>query len=151
MAATKAAGDEGEEYPTLDYDFEDEIEVEDSDEVEIVVTTVTMSYPGKGALTMMVVDSNENQSAAMMAFIRKCVSAADYRFIRAALGSEKVTMPQLQEMVMDAVEAWATFPTKQRSGSTRSPQRTGTRSTGRAPGAGSTRASSSRAASSRSS
>lgn len=153
MAAKKAATTEetDEQYEPIEYDFEREIPIEDSDEVEIEVTTVVMNWPGKGQLTLMIADSAENQTAAMMNLFKKTLSPSHLRFIRAGLASEEITIAQLQEMVVDAVEEWSTFPTKRRSASTASPQRTGTRSTGRSPGAGSTRSTSSRGASSRSS
>lgn len=154
MAAQSATEEKAAEYERPVYEFVDEVVSVDEngdEQVERSVRQIETSYPGEGPLALMIAsintDSSENPIGAALAFLDTTMSQADYRFIRKALRENRVDFDMLMDMIQDMVETWSTFPTKPQRGSTRSQPATGTRSTGRAPGSGSTRSSSRRAGS----
>lgn len=106
--------------------------------------SVTATYPGDGAISLfmaaMGADADEvDVLATLFSFLESAFNRADYRFLRRMVRDEELEYEQLMELISDMMEGWMAFPTKPASGSTRSPQSTGTPSTGRVRGPGSTR------------
>jgi hypothetical protein len=81
------------------------------------------------------------EAAATMDLLRDALPTAEFRILKRRLGDSEdiVDITMLQEILMWLVEEWSTFPTEPSSASSASPPSTGTRSTGRVRGAGSTR------------
>lgn len=80
------------------------------------------------------------EAAATMDLLRDALPNAEFRLLKRRLGDPEdiVDIEMLQEILMWLVEEWSTFPTVPSSGSSVSPPSTGTRSTGRVRGEGST-------------
>jgi len=100
-------------------------------------------YPGDGAVTLLMAASSADGGAQMIvgtifATLEQTFSAEDYRFIRQRVLSEELTIDMMMEMFQSLIEEWTSFPTQRSSDSPQSPPTTGTRSTGRSPGKGST-------------
>jgi hypothetical protein len=144
MAANKSL--DKPEQEDLEYEFEEpveDIEGEEAEEPQPVIRTVIAHYPGDGAVMMLLASAGDDinftdKLGEVMSFIASSVSSSDMRYIRAGIRSGDIGSEVLLEMMSDMVEQWTTFPTKPSSASGKSPGSTGTRSTGRSPGKGST-------------
>lgn len=131
--ATNAAADRG--FPPI------ELEFEDPDSGEPIV--LTANYPGDGTLMLAVSDitdedSGVNSMSSILSILRGALSDSDYRTLRGWIRSGALDVPTLGDILSDLMEAWTSFPTKPSSGSLQSQPTTGTKSTGRVRGAGST-------------
>lgn len=93
--------------------------------------------------------SGAAEAAAVMDVFRSSLPAEEYSILRARLKDEQddVNLGMLQDVMFWLMGEWTSFPTQQSSDSSVSPPSTGARSTGRAPGKGSTRSTSASAAS----
>lgn len=118
----------------------------DLQQADGTVRRVEANYPGDGSfILLMAVNSPDASSAeylgTLMSFVGKMFSREDYRYIRERISDEELDISQLGEIIWAAMEEWgetSDFPTKPDSGSSTSPQPTGTSSTGRVRGPGST-------------
>lgn len=135
MAVKKEAGEEEQE--PLTYEF---VEADGS------AREIVARYPGEGALMLLLasVGDDENVGAAseLFALLAEAFSKSDMAFLKKAYRSGAIETETLMDLVMDMVERWSAFPTQQQSGSSGKQPSTGAKSTGRAPGAGSTRSAS---------
>lgn len=147
MAAKATPEQRDREYEPRDYRFVSATEFnppkEEGKKPKPVETVVTAHYPGDGVMTLMIAsmgaDSEEADAvASVFAILEASFNAKDYRFLRQRLKDEEISVDQLMDVIADMMEAWLGFPTQPASDSHRSQQSTGMRSTGRAPGAGST-------------
>jgi hypothetical protein len=84
------------------------------------------------------------EAAAIMDLFKTSLPEDEYRILRQRLKDpeDDVNLEMLQEVVPWLMEEWSSFPTVPASASLPSPASTGVRSTGRAPGKGSTRSTS---------
>ena len=150
--ATKAKAKPKGEYEPRPYVFisatETEIVVVDDQEVERPAErTVTANYPGDGTISLflaaMGADAEEvDILATLFSFLENAFNQSDYRFLRKMIRSEELEYEQLMELIADMMEGWMAFPTQPASVSQRSQRPTGTSSTGRVRGPGSTQQSS---------
>lgn len=147
MAAKATLTDHDEEHEPREYRFVSSTEFhppkEEGKKPKPVETVVVAHYPGDGVLTLMMAtlgDQSSDASAlgALFEILEASFSPADYRFLRDRLKSEEISPELLTEIAQDMVEGWLSFPTQPSSDSARSRPTTGVRSTGRAPGKGST-------------
>lgn len=136
MAATEAIEQRAEEYEPLEYEFVDIIDGKKT------TRSVVATYPGDGAMALLQGRAADNPTGELFSFLSRVLKHSDFRFIEQGFAKDKIALEHIMAMVQDMVEEWTSFPTQQPSVSTPSRPRTGTRSTGRAPGAGSTRSSS---------
>lgn len=145
--AAKATSSPDREYEPRDYRFVSATDFTDDPEnpgQEIPLeTTITAHYPGDGVVTLLFAanapDADPSELVGVvMTTLKAMFSREDYRFIRKHLSDEQIDLPTLMAIISDAMEAWTAFPTQPQSASSRSQRSTGTRSTGRAPGKGST-------------
>lgn len=81
------------------------------------------------------------ESAAIMDLFRDVLPPDEFRTLRSRLKDpeDDVDLEMLQDVTAWLMEEWSTFPTEPSSASSTSRPRTGTRSTGRVRGPGSTR------------
>jgi hypothetical protein len=81
------------------------------------------------------------EAAAIMDLFKTSLPEDEYKILRQRLKDpeDDVDLTMLQEVVPWLMEEWSAFPTVPASASLESPPSTGVRSTGRAPGKGSTR------------
>jgi hypothetical protein len=89
-------------------------------------------------------DNAGAEAAGVMELLRDILPPAEFKVMRTRLAdpADSVDMETLQEVLEWLMEKWSTFPTEQSSASSKSPTTSGTKSTGRAPGPGSTRSTS---------
>ena len=135
--AAKAAASDKKVYDPIPFDLE---------QADGTVHRVEAKYPGDGSfILLMAVNSPDATSAeylgTLMSFVQKMFSREDYRYIRARIADEELDIDQLGQIIWAAMEEWgetSDFPTKPESGSSTSQQPTGTSSTGRVRGPGST-------------
>lgn len=104
---------------------------------------VVANYPGDGVMSLMLAsvgsDSSEIEAlASIYSFLQSSFNTSDYRFLRRLVRDEELDYDLLMDLVQDMMEGWLAFPTQPQSDSPPSPQATGTRSTGRVRGPGST-------------
>lgn len=134
MAAKKEAG--REEHPALEYEFLTP---------EGDARTVTARFPGDGALMLLIAASGGEDGMAaateLFALLAETFDEADMAFLKKSYRSAILDTDMLMDLVMDMVERWSSFPTQPPSDSSPKRPSTGTKSTGRAPGKGSTRSS----------
>lgn len=146
--AVKAKAKPASEYEPRPYIFisatETEIVEIDGQEVERPKErTIVAQYPGDGSISLflaaMGADAEEvDVLATLFSLLENMFNTSDYRFLRKLIRTEELEYENLMELIADAMEGWMAFPTQRASASTRSPQQTGTRSTGRVRGPGST-------------
>jgi hypothetical protein len=81
-----------------------------------------------------------SEAAAVLGVFRQALPEKEFRVLRERLKDpeDDVDIAMLQDVFAWLMEEWAGFPTVPSSDSPVSPPKTGTRSTGRAPGRGST-------------
>ncbi len=123
-------------------DFE-EVEVDGDIIRQPVSREVVANYPGDGVMSLMLAsvgsDASEIEAlASIYSFLQASFSNSDYRFLRRLVRNEELDYDLLMDLVQDMMEGWLAFPTQPPSDSQPSPQATGTRSTGRVRGPGST-------------
>lgn len=137
MAAKKAANVE-KIYKPVPFDLQQE---------DGTVRRVVANYPGDGSFLLLVAVNGPDSSgpeylSTLLNFVQKMFSREDYRYIRECIGNEQLEIDQLGDLIWAAMEEWgesSDFPTQQDSGSSTSPEPTGTPSTGRVRGPGSNR------------
>lgn len=146
MAAKSSAKPENE-YEPRTYRFVSAVDFvpdpENEGEEIPVETVVTANYPGDGVLTLLFAANAPDADTSeligvVLNTLKTMFSREDYRFLRKRLADEQVDIGTLMALISDAMEAWTAFPTQPQSDSQPSRRSTGTRSTGRAPGKGST-------------
>jgi hypothetical protein len=89
-------------------------------------------------------DAVGSEATAVIELFRDCLPTSEYRTLKDRLGdpNDSVDLDVLQEITGWLLEEWTSFPTEPSSGSSTSRTNTGPKSTGRAPGKGSTRSTS---------
>lgn len=118
----------------------------DIEQADRSVHRITANYPGDGAFMLLMAVNGPDTAAVeylgtLMSFVQKMFSREDYRYIRECISNEEMSIDQLGELIWAAMEEWgetSDFPTQPDSDSSLSPQATGTQSTGRVRGPGST-------------
>ena len=81
------------------------------------------------------------EAAAIMELLQDILPAAEYRVLRQRLSDpeDSVGMETIEQVLAWLMEKWSDFPTQQSADSSTSPTSSGTKSTGRVRGPGSTR------------
>lgn len=147
MAAKAGLSAHDEEYPPRDYRFVSATEFdppkEEGKKPKAKETVVTAHYPGDGNMTLFLAalgadDAEIDTLASVFSILENSLTPEHYKFLRQRLRAEEIDSNTLVAMVEDMMEAWLLFPTQPSSDSPKSRGTTGTRSTGRAPGTGST-------------
>jgi hypothetical protein len=89
-------------------------------------------------------DSVAAEAAAVMELFRDIMPADEYKTLRSRMldPDDDVSLEMLQDVMIWLMGEWSTFPTKPALDSSGSQGSTGVKSTGRAPGKGSTRSNS---------
>jgi hypothetical protein len=103
----------------------------------------TANFPPEGELLLfMAAQSDDSEdadrAAAVLSLLKSMFPAEEYQLLRGYLRSGALETERLSEILEWIIEQWSGFPTKPAGGSSGSPARTGTRSTGRVRGTGST-------------
>jgi hypothetical protein len=85
-------------------------------------------------------DNPGAEAAGVMELLRDILPASEFRTLKGRLADTKdsVDMDVIQEVLEWLMEKWSTFPTERSAASSKSPTSTGTKSTGRVRGQGST-------------
>lgn len=85
-------------------------------------------------------DDGGSEAAGVMELLRDILPPKEFKVLKARLADEKdsVDIEVLQEVLEWLMEKWSDFPTEQSAASSKSPTSTGTKSTGRVHGKGST-------------
>lgn len=123
------------------------VEVDGAEVTRPKQTTVIANYPGDGTISLFLAamgsDAEEvDVLATLFNFLERAFNRNDYRFLRRLVRDEELEYEHLMELIADMMEGWMAFPTKPASASPQSRAQTGTRSTGRVRGPGSTQQSS---------
>lgn len=124
--------------------------VDDEDETKVLRTDTfhaTMPTDERLFIVAAMVGDEDNEAGAataVMELLKDSLPAAEYKVLRARLmdPDDSVDMDTLSEVLEWLMEKWSTFPTEQSAGSSGSPTSSGTKSTGRVRGQGSTRSTS---------
>jgi hypothetical protein len=123
-------------------------EDEDGNEIEVRRDDFTATMPGDEQLLVMVAEGGRegatvaDEVAALLDFFRAALPAAQYRLLFRRFKDPQdpdVDFETLQDIFQWLMEQWQDFPTQQPAGSSKSSGSTGTKSTGRVRGKGSTR------------
>jgi hypothetical protein len=128
-------------YEDIEFDFV----MTDDRTSEEEVRTVVAHYPGEAALMILFATIGAGgitDGRMVFDFLSQTFSPQDFEFIKKMLSRNLMSLDMLQEMIeelFDEEVGWlGGFPTQQQSDSPPTRGRTGTRSTGRVPGKGST-------------
>lgn len=147
MAAKATVAERDAEYEPRDYRFVSSTEFdppkEEGKKPKPRETVITAHYPGDGIMTLMIASMGSDSDtadamASIFSILEASFSAKDYRFLRDRLRNEEISTELLMDMISDMMDSWLSFPTQPPSDSPKSRPSTGMRSTGRAPGKGST-------------
>lgn len=114
-----------------------ELEFQDPDDPEGEPLVMKAHYPGDGLIMVAIADATSEDSDggsmnAIMSILKGALSIEDYRTIRGWIKAGDLPADAVGDIFEDLMEEWTTFPTKPSSGSSRSRNTSGTRSTGRA-------------------